>query len=172
LGDDFLFGGVNREATATLSGLVTDVWAEEHLELRRGSWYFYPGAGLRYARYGRRAWTENGAGALSLSASDQATVSKQADVSLRLGRANGRFQPQATATYRRGLGDRQTTARLGLAGVADGLFVVHGPALARDALIGAAGLTLWTQNVGVSFSYEAQRTQGQIRQAMQLGVGF
>ncbi len=172
LGDDLLFGGVNRQATSAPSGLATEVWAQERLDTRIGSWFFFPSVGLRYARYGRRAWTEEGADALSLAAPDQTFSSKQADVGLWLGRAMGRFRPDASVLYRRGLGDRQTTARLELSGLGDGSFVVDGLPLARDTLVGRTGLTVWTQSVRVALAYEIQRAQRQLRQAIQFSLGF
>jgi Autotransporter beta-domain len=116
LGDDLLFGGVDREATSTPSGLVSEFWGEERLDARIASWFFSPSVGIRYARYGRRAWNENGADALSLTVPDQIFSFKQADVGLRFGRATGRVRPEASFTYRRGLGDRQTHVRLTLRG--------------------------------------------------------
>ena len=140
--------------------------------MRIGSWYVYPSAGLRYARYDRRAWTEDGADALSLAAPDQAFSLKQADVGLWLGRARGRFRPEASTTYRRGLGDRRTMATLELSGLGNGLFVVDGLPLAQDTFVGRAGLTLQTQSVRVSLAYELQRAQSQLRQAIQFSLGF
>jgi hypothetical protein len=97
---------------------------------------------------------------------------KQADAGIRLGRTIGRFRPEVSTTYRRGLGDRQTNARLDLSGLSDGAFVVNGSFLARDTLVGRTGLTLRTQSVGVFLAYEVQRAQRQIRQAIQLSLGF
>ena len=172
LGDDLLFGGVDRQATSAPSGLAAEFWGEERIDVRIGSWYVYPSAGLRYARYDRRAWTEDGADALSLAAPDQAFSLKQADVGLWLGRARGRFRPEASTTYRRGLGDRRTTASLELSGLGNGLFVVDGLPLAQDTFVGRAGLTLQTQSVRVSLAYELQRAQSQLRQAIQFSLGF
>ena len=77
---------------------------------------------------------------------------KQADVGLWLGRARGRFRPEASTTYRRGLGDRRTMATLELSGLGNGLFVVDGLPLAQDTFVGRAGLTLQTQSVRVSLA--------------------
>ena len=163
---------MNRQANSTPSGLATDVWGEERFNAAIGSWLFSPSVGLRYARYGRRAWTENGADALSLTAPDQTFSSEQADAGLSFSRAAGRFRPRASATYRHELNSRQTAATLVLSGVTDGTFVVDGLPLARDTVVGRAGLTLRTGSSDVSLIYEWERARAQMRQAIQLSLGF
>ena len=170
--DDLLFGGVDRGATSAPSGLTTEVWGEQRFNAKVGSWSLHPSVGLRYASYGRHAWTENGGDSLSLSGPAQTFNSKQADAGLWIGRAVGRFGSQASATYRRALGGRQTYANLDLSGQADGAFVVNGLFLARDTLVGRTGLTFRTRSVGLSLAYELQRAQEQMRQTVQFSVGF
>jgi hypothetical protein len=163
---------VDRQATSTLAGLATDVWGEETFNAAIGSWSFSPSVSLRYARYGRRAWAEDGADALSLTAPDQTFSSKQADAGLLFHRTTGRFRPLASATYRRELNNRQTAATLVLSGLADGTFVVDGLPLARDTVVGRSGLTFRTGSSEVSLIYEWRRAQAQMRQAIQFSLGF
>jgi uncharacterized protein with beta-barrel porin domain len=172
LGDGLLFGGVDRQATSTPSGLATDIWGEERFNAMIGSWSLAPSIGLRYARYGRRAWAENGADALSLTAPDQRLSSKQGDVGLSFNRTTGRFRPLASGTHRRELSNRETAAPLVLSGLADGAFVVDGLPLARSTLVSGAGLTLRAGNIDVSLIYEWRRAQAQVRQAIQFTLGF
>ena len=74
--------------------------------------------------------------------------------------------------YRRGWGDRQTTARLDLTGRSDGAFVVNGSFLAHDTIVARTGLMFRTESVGLSLAYEIQRAQLQLRQAIQFSLGF
>jgi uncharacterized protein with beta-barrel porin domain len=172
LGNDLLFGGVDRRATGASMALATELWGEQRFDARIGSWFLLPSVGVRYGRYDRRAWAEHGADDLSLLAPDQTFTLRQTDASLRVGRSTGRFRPHASSTYRRGWGDRQTTARLDLSGLPDGAFVVNGSFLARDTIVGRAGLAVRTESVGLSLAYEVQRAQLQMRHAIQLSLGF
>jgi uncharacterized protein with beta-barrel porin domain len=163
---------VDRQATSTPSGLATDIWGEERFNAMFGSWSLAPSIGLRYARYGRQAWAENGADALSLTAPDQRLSSKQGDVGLSFNRTTGRFRPLASGTYRRELSNHATAAPLVLSGLADGAFVVDGLPLARDTVVGRAGLALRAGSIDVSLIYEWRRAQAQARQAIQFTLGF
>jgi outer membrane autotransporter protein len=166
-----LFGGVNREATSTPDGTATDLWGDWAFPVRLGAWSIRPSAGLRYARYATRAWTETGADALSLSAPDQAIHSAQGDLGLRAGRSTGRFRPNASATYRRELTNGTTPTTLLLSDRA-GLFLINGLPLTREALTTRAGLTFQTEHTDLSFEYELRRAPNQTRQAIQFGMGF
>src|SRR5690606_8005693 len=78
-----IFGGVRREAIGEIDGLETSVWGEWRVQRALGSWMVQPGVGVRHARYRRNAWSEDGAGALSLSAPRQTATSSQAEVGTR-----------------------------------------------------------------------------------------
>ena len=172
LRDGLLFGGVTREATSSPLGLTVETWGEQRLEMDLGSWSFVPSAGLRFARYGRGGWTENGAADLSVSAPAQVVTSREVDAGLSLGRARGRIQPHVSGMYRRGLGDRSTRTLLQLSDSSDGIFAVDGLPLAGGTFVGRAGLVLRTRNIGASVSYEIQRGSFQRRHVIQLSVGY
>lgn len=82
-GSQPVFGGVKREATSTPTELATDVWGEWSLYHRFGAWSISPSVGARYARYSREAWTESGAGSLSLSSRGSVVESVHADLGVR-----------------------------------------------------------------------------------------
>ena len=105
-GSQPIFGGVNREATSTPTELATDVWGEWSLNNRFGAWSINPSVGAWYARYFARAWTESGAGSLSLSAPAFVGESLHADLGVRVGRTIGRFRPNVSVAYRRELTGR------------------------------------------------------------------
>ncbi len=172
LGDDLLFGGVDRKAASQSSGLATDVWGEERFNAAVGSWSFSPSVSLRYARYGRHAWAESGADALSVSAPTQSFSSKQGDMGISVTRSSGLFRPLVSATYRRELGDRATAATLALSRAADGTFVVFGLPLARDTVVGRAGMTFRAGSSDLSLTYEWRGARAQMRQAIQFSLGF
>ena len=172
LGDDLLFGGVERKATSHSSGLATDVWGEQRFTGAIGSWSFSPSVGVRYARYGRHALAENGADALSLSAPDQAFSSKQGDAGVTLNRTTGRLRPLVSATYRRELGNPQTAATLVLPGAGNGTFVVDGLPLARNTFVGRAGLIFRSGRSDFSLIYEWRGARDQMRQSIQFSLGF
>lgn len=168
-----LFGsGVDREAAADISGLDSSAWVDGEATMTAGTWLVQPGAGVRFARYGRSAWTETGAGALSLSGPDQSITSNQGDLRLRVARAAGRFRPYGEATYRRELGDGLTATTLQF-GPGSTTFDVHGLPLAENRVIGRLGAT--TQTTGgssVSFGYRGEAGGGQVRHAVDFAVRF
>ena len=167
-----LFGGVNRLATSAPGGVATDVWSSWAHRIRVREWAVRPSAGLRYARYARRAWTERDAGALSLSAPDQTVSSMQADLGVHLARTTGRLRPFAATAARRELTDGLTATTLQLSDTADGLFVVNGLRLARNIVSARVGFTFQAQALEVSLAYEARHALSQTGQAVQLAVGF
>src|SRR5205814_426489 len=79
-----IFGGMNREATSRPTGLATDLWADWEAPIRLDAWEMRPSVSLRYARYVRSAWSESGAGSLSLSAREEMVPSAQAEAGLRV----------------------------------------------------------------------------------------
>jgi uncharacterized protein with beta-barrel porin domain len=167
-----IFSGVDREAISTPAGLATDVWGDWALPFRLRAWAVRPSAGLRYARYARRAWTESGADMLSLSAPAQAIASAQADVGVRVARARGRFRPSASAAYRRELTEGRTSTLLQLSDRADGVFVVDGLLLARDTLTARTGFMLQVDYFDLALAYEARHAPHQTRHGIQFSVGF
>src|SRR5690606_1015591 len=74
LGGGAWLGGVDREATAEVTGLSLDAWADWNHTIHAGSWTVRPGAGLRAARFGRDAFVERGAESLSLEGQEQSNA--------------------------------------------------------------------------------------------------
>ena len=67
---------------------------------------------------------------------------------------------------------RQTDTTPVLSGAAEGTFVVGGLPLARDTVVGRAGLTFRAGNSDVSLTYEWRRAQAKTRHAIQFSLGF
>ena len=167
-----IFGGIEREATSRSSGQTREFWGEGRLNLAMGSWTFNPSTGLRYARYGRGAWSERGAGTLSFAAPHQEVRSAQADAGVGVTREGGRLRPFASTSYRRELTDRRTAATLQLGDQQAGLFEIDGLLLARDSVTGRAGMTFETERLDLSLVYEGRRAPGQTRHTFQLAFEF
>jgi hypothetical protein len=172
LGGAPLFGGVEHDAKSTSAGLATDVWGDWALPLRAGAWTIRPAGGVRYARYGRRGWQESGAATLSLSATDQTLRSAQGDLSLHVARALGRFQLNTSSAYRRELTDGRTAVTTQLSDRNDATFLVRGLPLTRDAVTTQAGVMFQADRVALSLSYDARLAPGQMRQGIQVSLGF
>ncbi len=172
-GGQLLFGGVDRTAESESASLDTSAWVDAALTFINGGWAVQPGAGLRSARYGRGAWTESGAGALSLTGIDQAVMSTQADLNVRVSRTTGQWRPYASATYRRELGDGQTTTMMQLSGDALGEYAIHGAPFAVDRVIGAVGLSNGNRRGGGwSAGYRFDLADGDFRHTVDVGVRF
>ena len=172
LGGGAVFGGVNRRATSSLSGLATELWGDWAFLGHLGQWVVRPGAGVRYARYGRDGWTEKGADALSLSAPPQTTPSSQVNLGVHIGRTIGRFGSRASATYARELTDGRTTTTVQISDRTDGRFRVNGLSLAPAALMTRLDATLQLKKLELSLGYQARHTRGQMGQAIQFGMTF
>jgi len=99
-------------------------------------------------------------------------ASAQADVRVRVGRAIGRFRPNASAAYRRELTDGRTSTLLQLSDRADGVFVVDGLLLARDTLTARTGFMLQVDYFDLELAYEARHAPHQTRHGIQFSVGF
>ena len=143
-----------------------------HSRVVSADWAISPGAGFRYGRYGRNAWTESGADALSLSAPDQRIASQQATVGVDVARPIGRLGLRASTTYQRELTNGRTTTTLQLADPVDGRFVVDGHPLGRDTVTGEVGAALRMKGAELWLGYQARHALGQTRQALQLGLRF
>ncbi len=166
-----VFGGVNREATSTPTELATDVWGEWSLSNRLGAWSISPSVGARYARYSRQAWTESGAGSLSLSAPAFVGASLHADLGVRVGRTIGRFRPNVSMAHRRQVTE-EPVAMIQLSDRAEGLYSVDGAHLTADHLTTRAGVTYAAGDVGLSLAYELRSARVPARQTLRFGVEF
>jgi uncharacterized protein YhjY with autotransporter beta-barrel domain len=169
-GGQKMFEGVDRVARGEQTGIDTSAWIDLSFDTAIGGWLLQPGTGFRAARYGYDAWTETGAGALSLSAPSQHLRSTQADLSLHIARAAGRLRPYGSATYRRELGKGRTETALQFGTDAAGGFRVQGQPFAADRMIGAVGLA--SAQAGFSFGYRVDSGGGQLRHAVDFGVRF
>ncbi len=168
-----IFGGVHRDATGEIDGLETSVWGEWRVQHAVGSWMLQPGVGVRHARHRRDAWSETGAGALSLSAPAQTTTSRQAEAGARFVRTVGRIRPELDASYRRELGRGDTDTVLQMGSAADGVFTVTGVPFAAHRVIGRAGVAARVgMRTDLSVWYRFHAGSGQVRHALDLGVGF
>jgi autotransporter-associated beta strand protein len=167
-----VFGGVERRATSESSGVAADGWTEVRLTLPFASWALRPNIGIRTARYGRRAWQERGAEALSLAAREQSIRSTQADIGLTFARTARRFRPELSVNYRRELRDGRTSQRLYLVDPSAGEFRADGPDLANETLMGRVGSWVEWHRIRMALAYEVRRGSGQTRHTGQLGFGF
>ncbi len=167
-----LLDGIDSQATSRPTGIASELWSEARIETRVGSWKVQPTAGLRRARYGLNEWREAGADSLSLSSPARAIHSLQADMGVRVSRALGGFRPFLGGTARRELTSGRTAVELNLADQANGSFEVDGLQLSKHSTIGHAGLLYRAGKVGLSVMYEARVSRNQVRQTLQLAIGF
>ena len=166
------FGGVRRDATSTPSEVVADVWAQWSMTSRIGKWSVAPGAGVRYARYSRGAWTEQGADSLSLSAPASNIGTMHADLGVRATRASGRFRPSVSMLYRRELTSLPATV-VQLSNRSEGLFSLTGANLTADHLASRAGVAYsLAGDVALSLAYEIRHARDQARQTLRFGIEF
>jgi len=167
-----IFGGVLRQADSTERGLTPEAWGNWQFAAGSDQWSVRPDVGLRYARYGRKAWTETGAHALSLSAPSQSLPSAQASVGLHVERAGNRTGPFGMVAYRRELTDGRVTETVQFSENPANTFVVDGLGLARDMVMGGFGFRMANANVNLAIGYQARHASGQTRNTINLVLGF
>jgi hypothetical protein len=166
-----LFGGIRREAQSRPTEVASDVWGEWSVRAQVGEWSLNPVMGARYGRYSRAAWSESGAGSLSLSAGDDAFDSLQWDAGLRASRAIGRFRPMLAGEYRRQVDGSSSGLVLRLLDSDEGSFLLDGNA-GRDSFTSRAGLTYRAGGVGASLVYEMRHGGTDDRHSVRFGVSF
>jgi uncharacterized protein with beta-barrel porin domain len=171
-GGTMIFGGVDREAVSSQAGMASEAWGDWSLPVRLGMWVAHPETTFRYARYGRGTWNESGAQGLSLTGQEQAITSVQGGIGARVTRMNGRFRPNASATYRRELSNGRTMTSLQLPNHSDELFYISGAELPRNSFAAHAGLNFEADRFGLSLGFDLRRASGQTRNAIEFGVGF
>ncbi len=166
-----LFGGIRREAQSRPTEVASDVWGEWSARAQVGEWSLNPLMGARYGRYSRAAWSESGAGSLSLSAGDHAFDSLQWDTGLRASRTIGRFRPMLAGEYRRQVDGSNSGIVLRLLDSDEGSFLLNGN-VGRDSFTSRAGLTYLAGGVGASLVYEMRHGGTDDRHSVRFGVSF
>ena len=172
LGGAFLTDGVNRDAASEEIALVSDQWSEYDDELDVKTYRLEWFVGLRRAQFGRKGFTENGAGALSLLLPDQTFTLRQADVKVHVWRTERDIRPFFEALYRREMTNGRTTTRLEFADVPGSAFTIEGLPVPGHTVSGRAGVTLMTWLGAWTFEYQARYATGHFAHAGDVRVRF
>ena len=127
--------------------------------------------GVRRARFARAAFTESGAGALSLLVPDETLNLNQADVKVHLWRRHGSIRPYVETLYRRSSHWPVDTA-VSFADERDSAFKTAGLPLGSDAFAGRAG-AVFVRRIGtLTLEYRYRKASGQTVQAGELRFRF
>jgi autotransporter-associated beta strand protein len=172
LGLDLLTGGIDREARAEETSLLSDEWGEyaDNLNVKsyRVDWNF----GIRHARFARNGFSEEGAGALALTAIDQVLNLRQADVKLHVWRRQGNLRPFAETMFRREMSDAETRTALKFTDTPDSEFDADGLPVPGNAFTGRFGVSWMTLFGALTFEYQIKRAPNQSRQAFDVRMRF
>jgi uncharacterized protein with beta-barrel porin domain len=168
-----LSDGVEREATSDQEGWSRDSWAEIQDSFRIKSWAFDSKIGWRHLRLGREAFTEGGAGALSLAAVSQTMKLTEADILINAFRRQGAWRPRGMFMYRREIQTDDTEVEMNFVDQPDSRFSTRGLPIGRDTIMGLLELTLRTASgLQYSLKYEMRRATGELRQKLGFRVRF
>jgi autotransporter-associated beta strand protein len=167
-----LIGGIDREARAEETSLLSDEWGEYADNLNVKSYRVDWNVGVRHARFARNGFSEEGAGALALTAADQVLNLKQTDVKLHVWRRQGTFRPFAETMFRRDMSDELTRAALRFTDTPDSEFEVDGVPIPGNAFTGRFGVSWMTLVGAVTFEYQIKKAPGQSRQAFDVRMRF
>ena len=165
--------GVDREAESDQSGDVEDGWTELEHTQNWTEWTLDSKAGWRTARFGRDAFNESGAGAISLEGDATSLVSHESHFEVHLFKKTGGWRPRMLVTYRREFGDDVTTADVNFENRPDSQFQVSGLPIPRNTFNGLFGLTVQSQ-IGLQyiFEYETQQASGESHHAFHFRMRF
>ena len=163
----------NRTAKSNAHGTDGSFWAEWAIDEAAGDWLIEPTVGIRVARYGQGAWTEDGAGALSLAADAQALTASQLTGGARVARRSGRLRPYGEALYARELGAADVAVAMRLSSEPAAAFTVSGVPFASDRLLAAAGIaTAFGRGTDLTIGYRVDAGSTGARHSVDLGVRF
>jgi uncharacterized protein with beta-barrel porin domain len=165
--------GVNREAESAQDGVNNDIWTELEDSIKLRGWNYDARVGFRRASYGRGAWSETGAQSLSLKANAQSDTSSQGDIRINAFKRTGALRPHLSFTYKRELGNRDTSTEVQLADAADTQFVVDGLPMPETTLTARGGVT-YHSALGLQYTldYQVHRADGQMDQGLHFRVRF
>jgi fibronectin-binding autotransporter adhesin len=172
LGGGPIGDGINREATAEETSLVSDQWSEYDDEVDIKSYTLEWLVGLRRASFTRRGFIEAGADALSLLLPEQTLTLRQTNVQMHLWRHEGDVRPFFEVLYRREMTDGKTTTELEFPGVPDSRFLVDGLPAPKNIVNARGGATLFTMLGAWTFEYQYRRATGQTTHSGDVRVRF
>jgi uncharacterized protein with beta-barrel porin domain len=166
-------GGLDRLAESTQDGTATDQWTEFSDNFKIRTWTYDAKAGWRHARYGRDGFKETGGQSLSLEAAAQAEHSWQADVRFKAFRNTGGIRPHFSGSYRRELGEADTTTEVQLADKPESSFEVEGLGFAKDTITALGGVTVHSA-LGIEYTldYQARHAAGQTAQSVHFRLRY
>jgi autotransporter-associated beta strand protein len=171
LGGTPVTGGLSREPTSEEVTIQSDQWTEYAGHVNVDDFRFDVMFGARRARFSRGAFSETGAGALSLQADDNVMTITDTDVKIQLRRIEGRHRPYFETMVRHSSGWPETT-RLRFAEEEASEFEVRGLPLGSNALAVRTGLNAIRKAGTFTFEYRFRKAAGQFVQALDLRYRF
>lgn len=165
--------GVNRAAESDQGGDNEDAWSEWQHTQKWTGWTLESKIGLRAARYGRKGFSETGAGAISLVGAAEALKSRESNVDVNLFKKTGAWRPRVLLHYRREFGDDETKADVNFNERPDSQFEVSGLPVPKDTYHGLFGLTVRTAlGLEYTFEYETQQAKDESHHAFHFRMRF
>jgi hypothetical protein len=171
LGGTPVTGGLLREPTSEEVTIQSDQWSEYAGHVNVDDFRLDVMFGARRARFSRGAFTESGAGALSLQADDNVMTITDTDVKVQLRRIEGRHRPYFETLVRHSSGWPETT-KLRFAEEDASEFEVRGLPLGSNALAVRTGLNAIRKAGTFTFEYRFRKAAGQFVQALDLRYRF
>jgi len=168
-----LSDGVDRTADSDQTGVTRDAWSEWQHTAKFHSWTLDSKLGLRAAHYGRNAFSETGASAISLDGRPDALKTRESDINFHLFRRSGAWRPRVQLDFRRQIGDDATSADVQFAGRSGSRFVVNGLPVPQNAFQGVFGLTMRTQaGLELTLEYETEQAPDEAHNAVHFRMRF
>lgn len=166
-------GGLDRVAESSQDGIASDAWTELADNFKIRTWTYDAKVGWRHARYGGDALKETGAQSLSLEAAAQAERSTQADIRFNAFRHADGIRPHLSVSYRRELGDADTTTEVQFADKPESGFAVEGLGFGKNTTTALGGVTVHTgSGIEYTLDYEARHAAGQTAQSLHFRLRF
>jgi uncharacterized protein with beta-barrel porin domain len=163
----------DRTAQSEQDGATYDAWSEWQDTFTVKTWKAEGKVGWRHARFARQAFTETGAGPLSLVGGEDTLTSTEADVLARVWRREGSYRPHFLFSFRRQLGDDENSMKVGFVDNPNVRFDVNGLPLARNTVLGRSGLTVRTgSGLEYTLQYEFRFAESEQRHTADFRIRF
>jgi uncharacterized protein with beta-barrel porin domain len=171
LGGGPITGGIDRDAQSEEVTVQNDQWSEYSDHFDVGTYRVDYLFGIRRATFTRDAFTENGAGALSLAHDGSELTLRDTDVKVHWWRRSGGTRPYAEAFFRRSSGFEYTLP-VEFADEEDSDFLTSGLPLGQNAFAGRIGVTFVRSLGRLTVEYRFREASGQTSQSADLRFRF
>jgi outer membrane autotransporter protein len=167
-----LSNGIDRTAESDQTGVASDGWTELKGAKKVSGWNIDYKTSVRASRVSRNAFTETGAGSISLQGADDTVTVREADVNINSYKKVGKWRPRFMVEYRREFAPDATNTDLNFEGRPDASFETQGLPIPQVEYQGIAGITMHGNLLEYTIEYHFGKSQGETHNSVSVRVHF